>query len=72
MCGFCEKIYPEKDLKDIVFARGHYKGTNIVEFITIDEEEDYHINVVTDDPYECGCMTYINFCPYCGRNLKEK
>lgn len=72
MCTFCEKIYPNKDCRDIVFARGKYsklKYDPIEKFITIDEDGTYDLNVIPDDPYELGWVPNIKFCPYCGRDL---
>jgi hypothetical protein len=70
-CNFCSTIYPEDDIKNIVFRKGKYSGVHIDNFITIDNEGKYHVNIVPGDPYELGCLCDIKFCPYCGRKLEE-
>ena len=77
MCVFCDDIYPENDTKDIVFGRGKYKniaqGGSFIEpdaFIVIDEDGEFDIVANPGDPYELGLVCDIEFCPYCGRNLK--
>lgn len=75
MCTFCEKIYPNEDCRDIVFALGEYselKYDPMNRFITIDENGEYDLNVIPDDPYELGFIPNVKFCPYCGRNLAER
>lgn len=71
-CNFCSTIYPDEDTQDILFAKGKYSGVYIDEFITIDNEGKYCINIDPGDPYETGYLDDINFCPYCGRKLEEK
>lgn len=77
MCTFCNDIYPESDVKDIVFGKGKYKnvaqGGSFVEpdcFIVMDHDGDLDIVVNPGDPYELGLVCDIKFCPYCGRKLK--
>ena len=78
MCKFCDDIYPEDDVSNILFGRGKYK--NVAQsgsfispdaFITVDEDGKFDITVNPGDPYELGFVCDIKFCPYCGRNLKE-
>ena len=69
MCEFCDKIYPDDDTEDIVFARGMYPEGGPSEFITVDEKGQFHINVDPGDPYELGVVSNIKFCPYCGMSL---
>ena len=80
MCDFCKTIYPDEDFADIAFRTGKYSkyhhnnsSVNLDAFITVDEDNDYHIcTVPEDDPYETGWVLRIIFCPYCGRKLKDK
>lgn len=79
MCEFCENIYPEDDTSDILFGRGKYEnvaqGGSFISpdaFITVDEDGELDIVADSGDPYELGYVCDIKFCPYCGRNLKEK
>ena len=71
-CNFCETIYPDDDTNDIVFRRGKYSEVYKDSFITIDDEEKYHVNADSGDPYELGYLCDIKFCPYCGRKLTER
>lgn len=70
-CNFCSMIYPDDDTRNILFSKGKYSGLFIDEFITIDNEGKYWININPGDPYELGCLDDIKFCPYCGRKLAE-
>jgi len=73
MCKFCDKIYPDEDVDDIVFGRGKYSNIRFGDkpFITIDEEGCYDINVNPGDPFQMGTIFSIKYCPYCGRDLAE-
>ena len=72
MCDFCNEVYPDDDINDIVFRQGKYSDFNKYIFITIDDEGKYYnINVDSGDPYEMGYLYAIKFCPYCGRSMKE-
>ena len=71
-CDFCETIYPDADVKDIVFREGKYSDVNKDSFITIDDRGKYYVNIDPGDPYEMGCLYNIKFCPYCGRKLTER
>lgn len=78
MCAFCDVIYPENDIRDIVFGRGKYKniaqGGSFIHpdaFMTVDEDGEFDIQADTGDPWELGVVCDVHFCPYCGRILKD-
>ncbi len=71
-CNFCSTIYPDKDTNNILFGRGKYFGIYLDEFITVDNEGKYCININPGDPYETGYLDDVKFCPYCGRRLAER
>lgn len=72
MCKFCDKIYPGKDVHDIVFAEGNYPDGGPESFITACDDGTYDIIVDPGDPYELGLVPDIKFCPYCGEKLPER
>ncbi len=70
MCKFCDKIYPDEDVRDVVFCEGKYPDGGPSAFISFNKETGaYDINVDPGDPYELGVVDNINFCPYCGRKV---
>ena len=72
MCDFCETIYPDSEVTNIIFRRGKYSDVDKDSFITVDDEGVYYININPGDPYELGYLCDIKFCPYCGRKLRDK
>ena len=71
MCSFCDKIYPDEDVNDIVFARGKYPEGGPDAFITFNKEtKAFDINVDPGDPYELGVVDNVHYCPYCGAGLE--
>lgn len=72
MCNFCDNIYPEKDLHDIIFSEGNYPDGGPESFIVACDDGTYDIVVNPGDPYELGSISNIKFCPYCGMGLPER
>lgn len=63
-CDFCREIRSEKDF---LTTNASYNC------ITYDETNDkFDLVADTGDPFEIGFIENVNFCPYCGRNLRKE
>lgn len=71
MCGYCnqkkwskkEKMCDFDSKHCITLADGAWTGL----YIGIDRNDDYYLSAMGDDEARC----VINYCPMCGRKLKE-
>ena len=72
MCEFCENIYPDNDVSDIIFGRGKYSRFSIHWFISVDDEGNFYLNVDPGDPYEIGIIDNVKYCPICGNKLVKR
>lgn len=76
MCGFCDK----DAIKDYKFYHStwldnKYDKTDVREDICIVYDEyhdDYRIWVECEDPFFSGTVLTIDYCPVCGRKLKNE
>ena len=56
-CNFCKKIFDSLETTPNVNCIIKYG-------------ERFDIQAVAADPYDCGWLDGVKYCPYCGRELK--
>lgn len=62
MCNFCKKIY--------TLSKGGLPNENCLAYD--DELKQIDIWTYTGDPYDCGVVEKVRYCPYCGEKLNAK
>lgn len=56
MCSFCKQIFNQDE--------SNAKDENHIYW-----DDGFYILAVAGDPYDCGILEKVKFCPYCGRKL---
>ena len=68
VCNFCNKVYDESELNSI----HPMDRDGFLNCVTYDKEDDiFCLWHECEDDYYTGNIMEINYCPRCGRRLKD-
>ena len=68
VCNFCDKVYDESELNSL----HPMDRDGFLNCVTYDKEDDtFCLWHECEDDYYTGNIMEINYCPRCGRRLKD-